>query len=144
MNILCVCTGNICRSPMMEYLLANELPKHGIDATVCGGGIATMDDVPPTEHALTVMNEIGVDMSDHRSRQMTQEIADQADVCVVMTPHHGVELVFRYGVDPEKIVMPEGGVADPYGHGVKEYRACRDELVAALPTVVEEIKALCK
>ena len=143
MNILCVCTGNICRSPMVEYLLAAELPKHGVDATVCGAGTATMDDVPPTDHALTVMNEIDVDMSEHRSRQLTQEIADEADLFVVMTPQHGVELVFRYGVDPEKVLMPDGGVSDPYGYGVREYRACRDRLVMAIPKLVEEIKALC-
>ena len=143
MTILCVCTGNICRSPMMEYMLAAELPKHGIEATVCGAGTATMDDIPPTPHALTVMSEIGVDMSEHLSRQVTQAIADEADVCVVMTTSHGVEMALRYGVDPEKVLMPGGGVADPYGGDIKEYRACRDQLLAALPTLVEEIKALC-
>ncbi|MBQ3259235.1 MAG: hypothetical protein IJA68_01800 [Clostridia bacterium] len=142
MNILCVCTGNICRSPMMEYLLAQELSKHGIEATVCGAGTATMDDVPPSDHALTVMNEIGIDMADHRSRQMTRAIADAADVCVVMTPHHGVELVFQYGVDPEKVLMPEGGVPDPYGGTLKQYRQCRDQLLETLPKLIEEIKAL--
>ena len=143
MNILCVCTGNICRSPMMEYMLSAELKKHGIEATVCGAGTATMDNVPPTDHALTVMDEIGVDMRGHRSRQVTQAIADEADICVVMTPHHGVTMALQYGVEPKKVLMPEGGVADPYGYGVKEYRACRDELLAALPKIVEEIKALC-
>ena len=143
MTILCVCTGNICRSPMMEYLLRAQLPEHGIAATVCGAGTATMDDVPPTAHALTVMREIGVDMSEHLSRQLTQEIADEADICVVMTPHHGVELALRYGVEPKKILMPPGGVSDPYGCDVKEYRRCRDQLVASLPKLLEEIKALC-
>lgn len=144
MTILCVCTGNICRSPMMEYLLDAELKKQGIEATVCGAGTATMDDMPPTPHALTVMREMDVDMSDHKSRQVTQAIADEADVCVVMTPHHGVELALRYGVNPEKILMPNGGVPDPYGGSLKQYRVCRDQLLAALPVIVEEIKALCK
>ncbi len=143
MNILCVCTGNICRSPMMEYLLRAELPKHGIEANVCGAGTATMDDVPPTAHAVAVMDEIGVDMRAHLSRQVTQAIADEADVCVVMTPRHGVEMALRYGVDPGKIVMPEGGIADPYGCDIKEYRACRDQLLELLPTVVEKIKEQC-
>lgn len=142
MNVLCICTGNICRSPMMEYLLTEELPKHGIDATVCGAGIATIDGEPPSAHAITVMNEIGIDIADHRSRQLTPAIADAADVCIVMTPQHGVELAFRYGFDPEKILMPEGGVPDPYGRSLREYRQCRETLVASLPTLIEELKAL--
>ena len=141
MNILCLCTGNICRSPMMEYLLRQELEKQGITGvTVSGAGIDTMDGVPASDHAVTVMKEIGVDITAHRSRQLTVEIADSADLCVVMTPEHGLRAVYYYGVDEKKILMPEGGIPDPYGGNLKTYRYCRDALIDALPQLMEEIK----
>ncbi len=143
MNIVCVCTGNICRSPMMEYLLKAELPRHGItDAVVSGAGIATIDGEPASDHAITAMNEIGIDISAHRSRQMTQAIVDETDVFVVMTPDHGVNLALYYGVEPENMVIPGGGIPDPYGKNLKAYRQCRDALVEAIPKLIEDIKAL--
>ena len=141
MNILCVCTGNICRSPMMEYLLRQELEKQGItDVTVSGAGIDTMDGIPASDHAVTVMKEIGLDITAHRSRQLTKEIADGTDLCVVMTPEHGLKVVYYYDVEVEKILMPEGGIPDPFGGSLKTYRQCRDALIESLPKLMEEIK----
>lgn len=143
MNVLCVCTGNICRSPMLEYLLRAELPKYGItDARVSGAGTATVDGEPASENAVTAMNEIGIDISAHRSRQLTPAIVQETDIFVVMTPDHGVTLAFYYGVDPEKMAIPGGGIPDPYGRSLKVYRECRDALIAAIPQLVEDIKAL--
>lgn len=143
MNILCVCTGNMCRSPMLEYLLKQELPKHGIhDAVVTGAGTDTVDGSAATDHSITVMKEIGIDISAHRSRQMTHAIAEENDVFVVMTPQHGVNLAFYYGVDPEKMAIPGDGVPDPFGHDLNVYRECRDALVESIPQLIEDIKAL--
>lgn len=142
MNILCVCTGNICRSPMLTYLLRDALAKEGISCTVEGAGTATMDGVPPSGHAVTAMSEIGMDITEHRSRQLTPAIADSTDVFVALSVEHGVTLAFQYGVDPEKIIVPGNGVPDPYGRDLQTYRECRDELVAAIPQLVADIKEL--
>ncbi len=143
MNILCVCTGNMCRSPMLEYLLKQELPKHGItDAVVTSAGTDTVDGGAATDHSVTVMNEIGIDISSHRSRQMTHAIAEANDVFVVMTPEHGVSLAFYYDVDPEKMAIPGDGIPDPFGQGLNVYRECRDALLESIPQLVEDIKVL--
>ena len=142
MNVLCVCTGNICRSPMLEYLLRQELEKRGLThITVTSAGTDTIDDMPASEHAVTVMDEVGIDLTVHRSRQMTQAIADDTDVCVVMTPQHGVIAALYFGIDPEAIVIPGEGIPDPFGGSVKQYRQCRDALAAALDQVIEEIES---
>lgn len=142
MNILCVCTGNMCRSPMMEYLLKQELPKYDIDAVITSAGTDTIDGGSATEDAITAMNEIGIDISAHRSRQMTHAIAEENDVFVVMTPEHGVSLAFYYGVDPEKMAIPGDGIPDPFGYDLNVYRECRDALLEAIPQLVEDIKTL--
>ena len=128
---------------MLEYLLQNELPKHGLtDMTVAGAGTHTIDDEPPSAHAITVMQEIGIDISGHRSRQMTQAIADETDIFIALTTEHGVTLAFHYGVDPEKILIPGEGIPDPYGCDLNTYRACRDAMLEALPQLIEDLKAL--
>lgn len=143
MNILCVCTGNICRSPMMEFLLKQELPKHGItDAEVRSAGVHTMDDEPASAHAITVMQELGIDIADHRSRQLNRDIASWADVAVVLSPEHGVAMAFYYGFPPEKVLTVGNGIEDPYGRDLKSYRACRDQLIKDLPALIEALKAV--
>ncbi len=144
MNILCVCTGNVCRSPMLEALLRRELEKQGLfDFTVESAGTMTDDGMVPTPQAIAAMQEIGVDISEHTSRQVTPAIVDNADVFVALTTEHGVALAFYHGADPEKVIVPGHGIADPFGQPLAAYRACRDELIACLPQLIEDIKALC-
>ncbi len=140
MNVLCVCTGNICRSPMLTYLLRDAFAKEGLDLTVSGAGTATTDGVPPSPHAITVMNEIGIDISDNRSRQITPTIVNDTDIFVALSVEHGVTLAFQYDVDPELILVPGYGIPDPFGHDLATYRACRDSLVEALPQLIADIK----
>lgn len=141
MKIVCVCTGNICRSPMLTYLLRDALEKEGIECEVSGAGTGTRDGIPPSAHAITAMQEIGVDISENRSRQMTLEIADTTDLFVALSVEHGVTLAFQYDVKPEKIIVPGDGVPDPYGMDLATYRTCRDMLVDSLPQLVADIKA---
>ncbi len=142
MNILCVCTGNICRSPILTYLLRDALAKEGLAANVTGAGTATQDGVPPSTHAITAMSEIGFDIADNRSRQLTLSIAEDTDLFVALSVEHGVTLAFQYGVDPENILVPGGGIPDPYGHDLPTYRLCRDQLVEALPQLIADIREL--
>ena len=142
MKILCVCTGNICRSPMLTYLLRDALAKEGIDCEVSGAGTGTVDGAPPSPNAITVMKELNINIADHTSRQLTLPIADDTDVFVALSVEHGVTLAFQYGVDPEHILVPGSGIPDPFGHDLATYRACRDQLVEALPQLVADIKAV--
>ena len=143
MNILCVCTGNMCRSPMAEALLRRELEAAGMtEYTVSSAGTFTDDNVPASTEAITAMNGIGLDISDRRSRQITPAIVDETDIFVAMTTEHGVTLAFYHNVDPEKIVVPGAGIADPYGAPLNVYRGCRDMLIEAMPQLIEDIKAL--
>ncbi len=143
MRLLCVCTGNICRSPMLEYLLKQELPKRGFEeVTVSSAGTGTVDGEPASTHAITAMQEIGIDIADHRSRQVTADLVEAADGIVALTVQHGVQLAFLHGADPKKILVPGNGIPDPYGCDLATYRRCREELLAALPQLVEDIRAL--
>ena len=144
MKILCVCTGNVCRSPMLEALLRREFEKQGLtDFTVSSAGTMTDDGMSPTEQSITAMEEIGLDISSHTSRQVTRDIVKDTDIFVALTTEHGVALAFYHGADPEKIVVPGAGVPDPFGGPLSVYRQCRDLLLETMPQLIEDIKALC-
>ncbi len=143
MKILCVCTGNICRSPMLEELLRQELNKRGItDHTVSSAGTGTYDGAPASQHAVTAIKELGLDITAHRSRQLTPKIVQDTDVFVALSPEHGVTLAFQYGVEPEKILVVGAGIPDPYGRNLATYRTCLSLLVEAMPQLIDDLNAL--
>ena len=78
MNILFICTGNTCRSPMAEGYL-NSKKLYGVTAQ--SRGIAA-DGSPVSENSKTVMAEAGIDISGHVSRQVTDT---DIDVCPAPT-----------------------------------------------------------
>jgi protein-tyrosine-phosphatase len=85
--VLFLCTGNICRSPMAEFMLRHRLAALGVDARVSSAGLFE-DDMSPTAEAVAVMAALGLDTSGHRSRRMTQPMIDDADLVLGMARMH--------------------------------------------------------
>ncbi|MFL5359908.1 MAG: low molecular weight phosphotyrosine protein phosphatase, partial [Myxococcales bacterium] len=73
-RVLMVCTGNICRSPMAQVLLADALKKRGIDVAVESAGLGALVGHPADPIAVKLMQARGLDLSGHRGRQLTREI----------------------------------------------------------------------
>ena len=70
-NILFVCSGNTCRSPMAAYIAAAVKEAQFPESDFCfdSAGIATSDGFPATDHAIEALSEWGIDMSGHRSKK---------------------------------------------------------------------------
>lgn len=127
MNILFVCTGNTCRSPMAEgYLRSKELD--GI--TVISRGLAS-DGSPVSLNSKTAMAEVGIDISGHISRQITDRDVKNADKIICLSPSHRAVLLSA-GVPQEKLYILGKGISDPFGGDITVYRRCRDEIFAAI------------
>jgi protein-tyrosine phosphatase len=84
MKVLFVCSGNICRSPMAERIAEQQADRIGLDLVARSAGTLGLVDRPADPKAVAVMREIGVDLSDHRSRGVTDELVAWADHVVVM------------------------------------------------------------
>jgi protein-tyrosine phosphatase len=86
-EVLVVCTGNICRSPMGEVLLAAHLEALGANARVRSAGTMAWGG-HATDHAIVVMRERGLDLGAHLSRQLDAALVERADLVLGMTRDH--------------------------------------------------------
>ena len=88
-QILFVCTGNICRSPMGEVLLKHKLPREITgDVHVISAGTHAYDGLPASTHAQIVARQFEVDLTEHSSQPLTPYLIAQSDLILAMTPQH--------------------------------------------------------
>ena len=146
--IMFVCTGNVCRSPMAEYLLRQRLGP-GADWEVCSTGTSAMSGMTASFSAVEVLNEGGIDLSPHRSRPLTRELVDTASLIVVMAAGHRDFIRTVYPDAVEKVFLlksfdqgHQGDVEDPIGMTADTYRQIRNEIERALPGVMSFMKTL--
>ena len=133
MNILFVCTGNTCRSPMAEGYLRSK----GIDGvTVSSRGLAA-DGSPVSVNSKTVMDEVGIDIGGHISKQLTDRDINGADKIICLSPSHKAVLLSA-GVPENKLFVLGNGISDPFGGDISVYRRCRDEIFAAVDALLKD------
>lgn len=83
-RVMCVCTGNICRSPMAEVLLRHACP--GVQ--VISSGTHALEGALADPLAREVLGEIGLDLSGHRGQQITRPLSRQSDLILVLDAGH--------------------------------------------------------
>jgi protein-tyrosine phosphatase len=93
LNILVVCTGNICRSPLAEKLLQARLTAAGIPAIVTSAGTRAMVDHPMTDEAAFLATQYGAEPTLHAAQQLTAERIAAADLVLTATREHRGEVV---------------------------------------------------
>ncbi len=87
-DILVVCTGNVCRSPMAEALLRHHLSAAGLALSVHSAGTLGWNSAGPTDHTLTALTERGVELDGHISRRMNAQLIAPAQLIITMTNDH--------------------------------------------------------
>jgi low molecular weight protein-tyrosine phosphatase len=89
-RILVVCTGNVCRSPIAEGLLrAAFAERMGPDAPeVASAGTMGWTGSRADPSSVRAAAELGVDISGHRAREVSEDDVARADLVVAMAPEH--------------------------------------------------------
>lgn len=94
-EILVLCTGNRCRSPIAEVLLRHRLDQLGVDARVSSAG-ELPGGVPAEGGSVRAMAARGLDLGSHRSRAFTAKHLDAADLIIAMARRHVREAVLLH------------------------------------------------
>ncbi len=136
-TILFVCTGNVCRSPMAEGILRYAAQNCG-DYRVMSAGLGASEGQPPSPNAVQAVRELGIDISNQRSRPLTADLVHQADYIFGMTHSHidTVSLLFPQAAEKtfllrefdETLDYFEKDISDPIGGSYDVYVNCRDQI----------------
>ena len=151
MDILFVCTGNICRSPMAEGLLRHMLPPETREAVhVHSAGTHGLDGEPAAPFAVQAAAAMGVDLSRHRARSLHPEMVRQADVILVMEPFHRDIVKRALPAEDEGRLrllatfedpLRSDTIDDPYNKPLAVYQACLERIHRCLGEVVPGLSA---
>jgi len=143
LNILFICTGNTCRSPMAEAMARRVLADKGIRADVRSRGLSVTESAA-SEYAAEAVKAYGLNLRGHVPRQVSGEALAWADICLTMTRAHksraaalGAKNVYTIreyadGTGPD--------VRDPYGGGAAEYAACAEQLYGLITKAADKLK----
>lgn len=142
MNILFVCTGNTCRSPMAAALFNKIAMERDLNVKIESAGLFANEGEAASEGAKEAMKVYDIDLLGHSAKNINQELLEGADIVLCMTCSH--KMVLKQYLKDKVYTLLEfagmtGDVPDPYGKGVSEYKACAESLYAALLKVADRI-----
>lgn len=122
-SILVVCVGNICRSPMAEVMLANELPE---DYEVSSAGIAALVGEEAHPRSMDLMRERGLSLESHIARQLDDDLLRQSDLVFTMEKGHSDWIEERWPHARGRVYRwghwDDFDVPDPYRRGDEVFR----------------------
>ena len=147
-KILFVCHGNICRSPMAEFVMKDLVKQAGLEREFEIASAATSTEeignsvYPPAKHK---MAEHGISCAGKTARQMTMADYDYYDLLVCMDRNNLRNMRRFCGTDPEgKVSMlmshtdRPGDVADPWYTG--DFDATWDDVMEGCHALLEELR----
>lgn len=153
MQVLFVCSGNTCRSPLAEAALRAALGPDAARVQVSSAGTATTDGLPASVNSVSIAARDGVDLTSHRSTRATADLVRAADLVLAMERVH-LEAVRALGADPARSHLlsswpppgePALAIEDPFGGSIEAYEECwrriQRHITRVAPHIIETIRS---
>ena len=142
MNILFVCTGNTCRSPMAAALFNKIAIAKNLDVRIESAGIFANDGEPASNEAIIAMKKYDIDLLGHHAQSINTELIEKSDLILTMTAAH--KMVLESAAKDKVYTLSEFAgqdcdIEDPYGGDVAEYEECAEKLYNLLEKVAEKL-----
>ena len=129
-RILILCTGNSCRSQMAEGFFRHHLKTLGLKGAAAEVRSAGLEVHGLNLRAVQVMDEVGVDISGHRSENLQQYLDNQFDFIITVCGHAAQHCPTFPG-DGERMHWPFDDPASATGSDeeiLSEFRRVRDQI----------------
>ena len=131
-NILVVCVGNICRSPIAEALLKQRYPDKAIDSA----GVGALVGYPADPAALEIMTKQQLDINNHVAKQIDEKLVLKADLIFTMSDSQTKWIEERWPFCRGKTFKlghwQDKDIADPYKHDMSAFKTAYQDIVDGL------------
>jgi len=138
-NILVVCVGNICRSPMAEALLKRRYPHKNIDSAGVGALVGHSADPA----ALEIMAGQEIDITNHVAKQIDENLAKKVDLIFTMSDSQTKWIEERWPFCRGKTFKlghwQDKDIADPYKHEMSAFETAYQDIVISLEQWADKI-----
>ena len=156
-NLVFVCSGNTCRSPMAEYIFKKYLKskKSAAKYIVSSAGVFASEGDEISEQSELTLKKLGVTLKKlHKARSTSISIIQNADIIVCMTEAHRKELIgsewYMYAAEDgkDRIIgtaaeLTGNDISDPYGGTAADYEfaaSCISAMCEPLLTAAESFR----
>lgn len=138
-NILVVCVGNICRSPMAEALLKQRYPNKNINSA----GVGALVGHPADPAALEIMTAQQLDITKHVAKQLDENLAKKADIIFTMSDGQTKWIEERWPFCRGKTFKlghwKNKDIADPYKHEKSAFQTAYQDIVDSLEQWADKV-----
>lgn len=143
-RLLFVCTGNICRSPMAQFISEKIGREAGVEVTAASAGVSAETGWGMEPGAVKALAARGLKDLTHAAQQLSDALMEEADEVYALTRAHRDIIVSRHpefaaktAVLREAAGLKDADVADPYGRSDATYEDCARRIEEALNILIK-------